>query len=63
VETAHAFELAGGKPERVHVNRLLESPRLLSEFRFCAFPEDLVTATTLPRGEFWGIKFDTIWPT
>ena len=27
VETGYAFELAGAKAERVHINRLLEDPR------------------------------------
>jgi phosphoribosylformylglycinamidine synthase len=38
VETAFAFERAGGKAERVHVNRLLENPRLLSEFQVLCIP-------------------------
>ncbi|MCC7476463.1 MAG: phosphoribosylformylglycinamidine synthase subunit PurQ, partial [Pirellulales bacterium] len=32
-ETQHAFELAGGRAERWHINRLLESPAALSEFQ------------------------------
>ncbi|MBI1900378.1 MAG: phosphoribosylformylglycinamidine synthase subunit PurQ [Planctomycetia bacterium] len=38
VETAFAFERAGGKAERVHVNRLLENPRLLAEFQVLCIP-------------------------
>ena len=37
-ETAHAFELAGGTPTFVHVNRLLENPKQLHEFQILAFP-------------------------
>lgn len=37
-ETAHAFELAGGRAENVHVNRLLESPRLVGEFQILCLP-------------------------
>ncbi len=33
VETAHAFELAGGAAERWHINRVLEEPRLLGDFQ------------------------------
>jgi phosphoribosylformylglycinamidine synthase I len=38
IETAHAFELAGAVPKTVHVNRILENPRLLDEFQIAAFP-------------------------
>lgn len=31
-ETAHMFEKAGGKPQRVHLNRLLEDKKLLGKF-------------------------------
>ena len=32
-ETAYAFELAGSRPEHVHINRLLEAPRLIADFQ------------------------------
>ena len=38
VETAHAFELAGGVAERVHLFRLLETPGLLSDFQVLCIP-------------------------
>ncbi|HEV3138284.1 MAG TPA: phosphoribosylformylglycinamidine synthase subunit PurQ [Pirellulales bacterium] len=38
VETAYAFERAGGRPERLHVNRLLESPRRMAEFQIFCLP-------------------------
>jgi phosphoribosylformylglycinamidine synthase subunit PurQ / glutaminase len=37
-ETLHAFQLAGAVPELLHVNRLLENPRLLDEFKILAIP-------------------------
>lgn len=37
-ETAHAFELAGSDPRRVHINRLLERPALLEEYQILAIP-------------------------
>jgi len=37
-ETAHAFELAGAATEFVHINRLLENPRLLRDFQILALP-------------------------
>lgn len=38
VETAYAFELAGGNAERIHVNRLLENPSLADGFQILCFP-------------------------
>lgn len=38
VETAHAFELAGGNAERVHLFRLLEQPSRLSDFQILCIP-------------------------
>lgn len=38
VETAFAFETCGGRPERVHLFRLLERPQLLDEFQILCIP-------------------------
>ncbi len=38
VETAFAFEKAGARAELVHVNRLLETPALLSRFQILCIP-------------------------
>jgi phosphoribosylformylglycinamidine synthase I len=38
VETAHAFALCGGEPERVHLFRLLEEPQLLRQFQVLCVP-------------------------
>ncbi len=38
LETAYAFELAGGKAERVHINRLLENPAQAEKFQILCFP-------------------------
>ncbi len=38
VETAHAFELAGGSAERVHLFRMLENPALLREYQILCVP-------------------------
>jgi len=37
-ETAHAFALAGGEPRFLHLNRLLENPRLLEQYQVVAIP-------------------------
>ena len=38
VETAYAFELAGARAERIHINRLLEDPSLPDRFQILCFP-------------------------
>jgi phosphoribosylformylglycinamidine synthase subunit PurQ / glutaminase len=38
IETAHAFELAGGTAERLHLFRLLDDPRRLSQFQIFCIP-------------------------
>ena len=37
-EACHAFELAGARPTRVHVNALLESPRTLADYQVLVVP-------------------------
>jgi phosphoribosylformylglycinamidine synthase len=37
-ETAFAFERAGGRADRVHLNRWLESPRLAAEYQILCLP-------------------------
>jgi phosphoribosylformylglycinamidine synthase len=37
-ETAFAFETSGGKAEVMHLNRLLENPRLAADFQILAIP-------------------------
>lgn len=38
IETAHAFEMAGGQANRVHLFRLLENPSLLNEYQILCIP-------------------------
>lgn len=37
-ESVHAFELAGAKVRALHINRILENPRLLDEFQILTLP-------------------------
>ena len=37
-ETAHAFELAGSTCDCVHINRILDNPKLLEPYAIAAFP-------------------------
>ncbi len=52
-ETAHAFSLAGGRAELLHVNRLLERPDALKEYQvFClpggfSFGDDIASGRIL----------------
>ena len=56
-ETAHAFELAGGRPERLHVNRLLESGGYWPIFKFSVCQADSVMATTSAPAASSAAKF------
>ena len=38
VETAYAFELAGARPEILHLKRLLEAPAVLDKYQILAIP-------------------------
>jgi phosphoribosylformylglycinamidine synthase len=38
MEACHAFELAGGRPTRVHVNALLDSPATLTDYQILVVP-------------------------
>ncbi|MCA9042026.1 MAG: phosphoribosylformylglycinamidine synthase I [Planctomycetaceae bacterium] len=38
IETAHAFELAGGTADRHHINQLLSNPKLLEEYQILCIP-------------------------
>ncbi len=37
-ESAYAFQQAGAKAERIHINRLLENPKLASDFQILCIP-------------------------
>ena len=37
-ETKYAFELAGGQADRVHINRVLESPSLVEQYQIICIP-------------------------
>jgi phosphoribosylformylglycinamidine synthase len=54
VETAHAFELAGGAAEPVHVNRLLEAPRRLTDFQILCIPGGFCYGDDIAAGRILG---------
>ena len=53
-ESAHAFALAGGKPEIVHLNRLLEAPTLADEFQILCIPGGFSYGDDLGAGRIFG---------
>lgn len=53
-ETAHAFELAGGQADRVHVNRLLESPDLLADYQILCLPGGFSYGDDIAAGRILG---------
>jgi phosphoribosylformylglycinamidine synthase len=53
-ETAHAFELAGGIAERLHVNRVLEQPQHLAEFQVLCVPGGFSYGDDIAAGRILG---------
>ncbi len=56
LETAAAFERAGGQAERLHVNRVLESPQLLADFQILCFPGGFSFGDDLGAGRILGSR-------
>jgi phosphoribosylformylglycinamidine synthase subunit PurQ / glutaminase len=53
-EAAFAFQTAGGRPEVVHLNRLLENPRLASDFQILAIPGGFSYGDDISAGRIFG---------
>lgn len=53
-ETAYAFEQAGARTERVHVNRLLESPSLIDAFQILCIPGGFSYGDDIAAGRILG---------
>src|SRR5215475_134641 len=53
-ETAHAFELAGGATEKLHVNRVLEKPACLAEFQVLCVPGGFSYGDDIAAGRILG---------
>jgi phosphoribosylformylglycinamidine synthase len=54
VEAAHAFELAGGAPESLHVNRVLENARRLGDFQVLCIPGGFSYGDDISAGRILG---------
>lgn len=53
-ETAFAFQTAGGRPEVVHLNRLLENPRLADNYQVLAIPGGFSYGDDISAGRIFG---------
>jgi len=54
METAFAFERAGGLPESIHINRLLERPRLVDEYQVLCLPGGFSYGDDIAAGRILG---------
>ena len=54
LESAFAFERAGARAERLHINRLLEKPSLLEEFQILCLPGGFSYGDDLGAGRILG---------
>ena len=54
METAYAFELAGAKPQRLHISRLLEQPQLLADFQILCIPGGFSYGDDVAAGRILG---------
>jgi phosphoribosylformylglycinamidine synthase len=59
VETAFAFEQAGAVAQRVHVNRVLESPRLLDDYQILCVPGGFSYGDDLGAGQILAVQIQT----
>lgn len=57
-ESAYAFALAGGEPERWHVNRLLESPAQVAEFQILCLPGGFSYGDDIAAGRILGNQIE-----
>jgi phosphoribosylformylglycinamidine synthase len=56
LETAYAFEQAGATAERLHVNRLLDSPQLFERFQILCIPGGFSYGDDLGAGRILGTQ-------
>jgi phosphoribosylformylglycinamidine synthase len=56
-ETKFAFEWAGGKADIVHINDLIENPKILSEYQILAFPGGFSYGDDTGSGKAYANKF------
>ena len=54
LETEHALELAGARPQRIHINKIIENKDLLSEFQIMVFPGGFSYGDDVAAGKILG---------
>ena len=54
LETAHAFEYCGARPERVHLFRVLERPEMLKDFQILCIPGGFSYGDDVGAGVIFG---------
>ncbi len=58
-ETLYAFELAGGEPERVHVNQLRAGERKLADYQILAIPGGFSYGDDIASGKILAVELIT----
>ena len=59
IETAYAFELAGGESVRVHVNQLIDNPGLSDSFQILCFPGGFSYGDDIAAGRIAAVQWQT----
>ncbi len=59
LETAYAFELAGALPARLHVNQLIENPKLANKFQIICFPGGFSYGDDIAAGRILATQIHT----
>ena len=59
-ETAYAFELAGAETKQVHVNQLIEEPKILDEYAAVAIPGGFSYGDDVAAGKILALEIDNI---
>ncbi|MCB9831419.1 MAG: phosphoribosylformylglycinamidine synthase I [Planctomycetes bacterium] len=59
-ETAYAFELAGASTTQIHVNRLVQNPKLLDDFGAVAIPGGFSYGDDIASGRVLGLELDQV---
>ena len=55
-ETVTACQRAGAKPERIHVNRLIENPKLLADFQILIIPGGFTYGDDIAAGKVLAVQ-------
>jgi len=58
LETQHAWELAGARPERIHVRRLIEQPGLLDRVQVLTIPGGFSYGDDIAAGKILAVQLE-----